>query len=84
MTIGFDPLRRALEIKMHEVVNDAARTIAERVNKIEPKFEAKPEQTGFGPMAAEVTITGSAELPKDKKDKIVLGIEAAIEDTLKR
>lgn len=84
MAEGFDQLRRALEIKMHTVVNDAARNIADRVNKVEPQFRAKPVQTGSGPMAAEVTISGSAELPKDKKDKIKQGIDAAIEDTLKR
>lgn len=84
MAEGFDPLRRALEIKMHEVVNDAARDISDRVNKLEPKFKAKPEQTGAGPQAAEVTVSGSAELPKDKQDKIKQGIEAAIENTLSR
>ena len=84
MAEGFDQLRRALEIKMHEVVNNAARDIADRVNVVEPKFNAKPVQTGSGPMAAEVTVSGSAELPKDKKDKIKQGIDAAIEDTLKR
>jgi|AntRauTorcE11897_2_1112592.scaffolds.fasta_scaffold43771_1 hypothetical protein len=84
MAEGFNPLRRALEVKMHAVVNDAARDIADRVNKVEPQFRAKPEQTGSGPQAAEVTVTGAAELPKDKKAKIIQGIEAAIEDTLKR
>lgn len=81
---GMDNLRRGLEIKMHTVVNDVARDLVDKINKVEPKFKAKAEQTGSSPTAAQVTVSGSAELPKDKKAKIVQSIEDAIENTMGR
>ena len=81
---GMQNLRRGLEVKMHTVVNDVARDIVDSVNKVEPKFKAKADQTGSGPMAAQVTVTGSAELPKDKKSQIVRSIEDAIENAMGR
>jgi len=84
MAEGFKNLRRGLEIKMHEIVNDAARDITDRVNRFEPAFKAKPSQTGSGPEMAEVTVTGAAELSKEKQALVRKSIDEAIEKTLGR
>ena len=84
MAEGMQNLRRGLEVKMHTVLNDAARTLADRINRVEPKFNAKPQQTASGPQSVQVTVTGQAELPKDHKDEIVRRLESAIESTFGR
>ena len=84
MVVGFDPLRRGLQIKMHAVVNDAARKIEDRINTVEPKFNAKSKQTGDNDTSAQVTVYGSAELSKEKHDHIKKTIEDAIKGSLMR
>jgi hypothetical protein len=69
---------------MHAVVNDAARKIEDRINTVEPKFGAKARQSGDSDTAAQVTITGSAELPAEKHDYIKKMLDDAIEGSLKR
>lgn len=84
MPDGINNLRRGLEVKMHAVLNDAARDLTDRINRAEPKLNMKAQQTGSGPEAAKVTVSGSAELPKEQRKEILQRIEDAIESTFGR
>ena len=67
---GFDNLRRGLEIKMHGVVNDAARDVVDRINRVEPKMRAKASQTKSTETTAQVVVTGSTEATKSERSAI--------------
>lgn len=84
MVSGFQNLRRGLQVTMHEVINDAAKDIASRVNRVEPALNAKPEQASSSDQDAMVRVVGSATLPKGKKAVIHQTIGQAIEKTLKQ
>ena len=82
MVKGFDNIRRGLEVKMHKVVNDAARDVVDRINKHEPKFQAKARQGTSTPESAEVFVTGSAELAPEKRESIKDMLDDTIEDAI--
>lgn len=84
MPSDFNPLKRGIQMLMHKAVNDAARKISDRINIVEPKFNTKIRQSGDSDSAAQVTITGSADLPAEKHDVIKKMIDDAIKQSLSR
>ena len=84
MVDGFKNLRRGLEITAHKIVNDISKDISSKINRSEPLLNTKPRQSGSNATSASVTITGSAELPSDKKDAIDKAISDAIDNTFRR
>jgi len=82
MPSGFDDLRRNISVLKHKIINDSAKKIANKINRVEPSLDMRPGQVSADEKHVSVRISGQSEIAADRADEIKKATEDAIEDTL--